>query len=516
MSSAKVIGRNLAFNWFSQGANLIVMFFLSPFVIHTLGLEAYGLWGVLNVLTGYMGVLDLGVRASTGRHIVLYLGKGDKQAVDQTIRTSLGFFTTISFVFIAAGFVLGWAFPTLFTNVSQQFYPLMPILMPVMALNVWFGTYSSVMSSVIIAHDRFDLARSVDLVVLAFRTVGTIFVLKSGYGLLGLAAVAVSCNVLSLFGNWLLANRLYSNLRVWPLLLDRLRLKELFSYGIAAAISTASIKIMGQTDLIIVVAMIGDTETGIYSAGASLLYYSSTFLGQIRTTFFPPVQRAVANGEMGQAKWLFFRQIHLSMFVTIPIFVGFICFGKQFLSLWIYDPILFPAEAIISAAAVMGVLAASKLLLLFTSSAQSLLAAMGYIGYTAKISVLEAVVNVLFSVVFVVTGWGLVGVAMGTLMGRFLVRTFPMSYLACKVAGISWVKLVKSIFLKLCLVGFLFAAICFGIQYFLPSNSWLMFAVQVVLSLLLYLFIAFPVLVPPADKLKIFNFAKSKLCECED
>jgi O-antigen/teichoic acid export membrane protein len=512
MSSAKVIGRNLAFNWFSQGANLIVMFFLSPFVIHSLGLAAYGLWGVLNVLTGYMGVLDLGVRASTGRYIILNIGKGDTRAVDKTIRTSLGFFSFISLVFIAAGFLIGLAFPKLFTNVSQEFYPIMPILMPLMALNVWFGTYGSVMSSVLIAHDRFDLARSVDMAVLAVRTVGTVFVLKSGYGLMGLVAVTVCCNLLSLLGNWLIARKIYPDLRVWPLMLDRTCLKELFSYGILAAISSASVKVMGQTDLIIVVAMIGDFETGIYSAGASLLYYSSTFLGQIRSTFFPPVQRAVARNEMGQARWLFFRQIHLSMFLTIPIFVGFICFGRQFLYLWVYDPVLFPDQAIFAAAAVMGLLAASKLLLLFTSSAQGLLDAMGLVRYNARISVVEAIVNILLSVTFVASGWGLAGVAMGTLSGRFLVRTFPMSYLACRAAGISWGKMFKNIFWKLSFTGALFAVICFAVQHFFPGGSWAMFALQVAVSLILYLFVAFPVLVPAADRAKVISFARGKTC----
>jgi O-antigen/teichoic acid export membrane protein len=272
------------------------------------------------------------------------------------------------------------AFPKLFTNISQEFYPIIPILMPLMALNVWFGTYGSVMSSVLIAHDRFDIARSVNMAVLAVRTVGTVFVLKSGYGLIGLVAVTIFCNLLSLLGNWMLARKIYPDLRVWPLLLDRTCLKELFSYGILAAISSASVKVMGQTDLIIVIAMIGDSETGIYSAGASLLYYSSTFLGQIRSTFFPPVQRAVARNEMGQARWLFFRQIHLSMFLTIPIFVGFICFGRQFLYLWVYDQVLFPEQEIFAAATVMGLLAASKLLLLFTNSAQGLLDAMGLVS----------------------------------------------------------------------------------------------------------------------------------------
>ncbi len=33
------------------------------------------------VVTGYMGFLDLGVRASTGRHVILYLGRDDHQSV---------------------------------------------------------------------------------------------------------------------------------------------------------------------------------------------------------------------------------------------------------------------------------------------------------------------------------------------------------------------------------------------------------------------------------------------------
>jgi O-antigen/teichoic acid export membrane protein len=76
MAKARIIARNLVANWVGHGANLVVMFFLSPFILHTLGITQFGIWQILMVLTGYMGILDLGVRASTGRHIVLYLGVG--------------------------------------------------------------------------------------------------------------------------------------------------------------------------------------------------------------------------------------------------------------------------------------------------------------------------------------------------------------------------------------------------------------------------------------------------------
>jgi len=91
VSSGRVHARNLIANWTGHGANLVVMFFLSPFIIHTLGSVEYGIWGLLGVLTGYAGLLDLGVRVSTSRYIVLYFGKGDDVRLDETIRTALGF-----------------------------------------------------------------------------------------------------------------------------------------------------------------------------------------------------------------------------------------------------------------------------------------------------------------------------------------------------------------------------------------------------------------------------------------
>ena len=42
------------------------------------------------------------------------------------------------------------------------------------------------------------------------------------------------------------------NLKLWPLILDKERVSELIKYGIGAFIISASIKIIGQTDLVIV------------------------------------------------------------------------------------------------------------------------------------------------------------------------------------------------------------------------------------------------------------------------
>ncbi len=91
--SARIHLRNLAFNWGGHAATLLVMFFLSPYIVGELDAVTYGIWSLLNVLTGYMGIFDLGVRASVGRHVALYLGKKDERGVDETIRAGFAFFS---------------------------------------------------------------------------------------------------------------------------------------------------------------------------------------------------------------------------------------------------------------------------------------------------------------------------------------------------------------------------------------------------------------------------------------
>lgn len=63
MSRARVYLRNITANWVGYGLNLVVMFFMSPFVVHTLGDERYGVWTLLVTLTGHMGLQQGGMEA---------------------------------------------------------------------------------------------------------------------------------------------------------------------------------------------------------------------------------------------------------------------------------------------------------------------------------------------------------------------------------------------------------------------------------------------------------------------
>jgi len=509
-------------NWSALVVNLVVMFFLSPFVVHTLGKMEYGIWSLLTVLTGYMGIMDLGVRASTGRHVILYLGKDDHEKIDHTIRTSLGFFSLTGGVVLAVGLLGGWVVPRAFSSIPHDYHGLVMILLPVMALNVWFSAISAVFSSVILAHQRFDIMRAIDIGTLAIRAVGTIVALKLGYGLLGLAIVVVATNVAGLVANWVIARRIYDRLKSWPLMLDKASVRELLTYGAAAFIGTISVKIIGQTDIVVVTAAISIPAAAVYSVGATLMYYSSNFMGNIGTTFFPSLQIAAARGEAGSVRWFYLRQVRLAMILGILLNVGFIVFAEPFMKLWMLGP-KFPLSSVQQAATVMAILAASKLLLLPEGGATGLLAATGRVNIMAAITLVEAVVNLGLSLAFVlVLKWGLAGVAAGTFFARLMVRTFVMPYCACGAVGLRFSTFAIRVGSSAIASGCLFAFACLGIRALIRIDSWPTFILASGLALVAYAPIALLLLVPADDirrlgrKIRQAMAGKAGTEACED
>lgn len=496
MSVNHVHARNLILNWGSYAATLVVMFLLSPFVVGSLDPVSYGIWSLLNVLSGYMGLLDLGVRASVGRHIALYLGKGDEKAIDETIRTGLGFFSLSGVFIIVAGIGIGWLFPHAFQNIPEDHYDTVRMLLPVMGINVWLSAVAAIYSSVLTAHNRFDFARCVDLAVLIVRTIGTIVALTEGTGLWGLAGAVLISNIVALIGNFVLSHKQHRGLKSWPFLYSKVRLREITRYGVAAFLSKASMKIIGQTDLIIAGAILTVASVREYSVGAMLVYYTGTLIGIIDGTFFPSMQKAVGRDDITVVGWLFFRQIRIAMLFGVPAFVGMALFARPFISLWMMQP-GFDDRSVIVAAGVMSILAMAKLPLVFVGGSVGVLAATGRIRVSATLTVVEAIVNLAISILFTVRfGWGLYGIAASTLVATLLVRAFWIPLLACRELDIKFVRMLFQLIIPSGVAAVGFAIICMLALQLFPPQTWTVFALDVGAVLLIYLAIGIPALLP--------------------
>src|ERR1700721_3115187 len=99
--------KNVASNWAGLGVNIAVGFFLSPFILHHLGDEAFGLWVLVFSLTGYYGIFDFGIRSSLVRYVSKFQAIDDKDQLARLVNTSLFTYSCLGLVLLVTTMVGG-------------------------------------------------------------------------------------------------------------------------------------------------------------------------------------------------------------------------------------------------------------------------------------------------------------------------------------------------------------------------------------------------------------------------
>ncbi len=92
--------KNVGSSWFGLGMNVIVGLFLSPFILHRLGDDAFGLWVLIFSITGYYGLFDFGIRSSIIRFVSKYTATRDYERLNEVLNTSLFSYSCLAVNFI--------------------------------------------------------------------------------------------------------------------------------------------------------------------------------------------------------------------------------------------------------------------------------------------------------------------------------------------------------------------------------------------------------------------------------
>jgi O-antigen/teichoic acid export membrane protein len=90
--------KNVSAVWLGLLVQVAVGFFLSPFILHKLGGNAFSLWVLVFSLTGYYGVFDLGIRSSIVRYVARFAATGDEDNLAKFLSTSVAFYLFVSLV----------------------------------------------------------------------------------------------------------------------------------------------------------------------------------------------------------------------------------------------------------------------------------------------------------------------------------------------------------------------------------------------------------------------------------
>jgi len=499
-----VLARNVLANWSVLVAEVLVAFFLTPFIVKGLGLPTYGVWSLLNSLVGYMGLIDLGIRGSVGRFINLYLAREAPDRVREVISTSLAFLTGGALLALVVAVVVGFQFGTLFPRTPADLLDDIRTALPILTLGLLLAFWGAVYRSLVLAFDRFDLANAVGLLGLALRAGFTVLVLELGGGLVGLVWVMVGTLFVTNVLNVVLAGKCFPGSGFARRWVSRERFAEMWRFGTVAFTSRTASTIAVQSGPVIAMAFIGPAAVGIYSIALQLVQTCQRILEQLGTVIYPSVMKLGGVEDRAGLKNVFLWYSRLVFLVGGLLYLGVIAFGPAFIGLWVGPDF---AEA----GLVARILAAGDLLMLAGSTATLTLFSLGRLKINLQVSVAEAIAMVLLAVLFAgPLAMGLPGLALGTALPMVVARGIAYPLAAARAIDLSYPAYLAKTAARVGAVAILIVPAFLYLEELFGARTWPTFFVAVAAATALYAVVAAPILLGWEGRTKVLELLRAR------
>jgi len=519
MGDARVYARNLFATWFGYVANLAVMFFLTRYVIGVLGTSAYGIWVLLVGLTGYLGLVEMGIRPSMGRFINYYLGRKEPEKVNAVISTAMMIFLVcgllLLIVAVTLNMVLGGLFPKLGDMVGDA---RMVILLT--AANLFLSFYGAAFLQVLVAHERFDITNAINLIILTLRTAGMVVVLYSGYGIVEMAWVLLGAGAVQLLMQALAAWRVFPALRISPKLASWACFRELFVFSIWAFLSSVSIQLLYWADQPMIAAILTMEMVAVYNIGSMLVMQARQLMTELGFPFSPQILQDCATKNFADIRRLVTWSTNLIMSLSMLLFLGFVFFGGEFLWLWLMQhsgggaddggPARFTSDDITLARDVMIILALAQLAATSTYVLSNVYNGLNRVRFAAVLTFIQSAVSVALMLVLLLAYRDARGAALGVAIPRVVFAAISTAA-ALRWIQYGWASYASTLLIRWGALAAVFCTVCLTINWLMPHVSWKWFVTKFAVAVTVYAPLAWYILLSRAERDRYGGTIRSKL-----
>lgn len=404
MSLALRALKNVTSSWAGLALNIAVGFFLSPFILHHLGDDAFGLWVLIFSLTGYYGIFDFGIRSSLIRYVSKFQATGDKDQLARLINTSLFSYSCLGAVLMVPTIVGSFYVDRLF-HIPPAFLHDARTLFFVVGASLALGFPLGISGGILEGLQRFYLLNWTNMVSLVVRATLIVLALRHGYGLLTVALITVSLPLITSAIRAGLAHRILAIPYGWKYV-DRESMRQVANYGSVTFMIIVAARLRFKTDAVIIGSMLSAAAITHFSIGARLVDYAGEVVSSLAQIFTPMSSQFHATGDYDRLRKIFIAGNRACAFVVFPITVSLIVMGKSVIEAWM-------GPRYVSSYIILLILLIPSTLYNMQTTSNRILFGMSQHRSLAIIVLIEGVANVILSVLLV-RPFGIVGDAMGT------------------------------------------------------------------------------------------------------
>jgi O-antigen/teichoic acid export membrane protein len=319
----------------SFGANAIVGFLLMPFIVHSLGDRLFGYWTLAGTLLGYYGLIDLGIVSAVQFFVAKALGEKDQESASRTVSTVLVYFSLAGLIIFAVAFFVGVLSRTFIADAHEA--RLFQRVVWITGFGFMLGFPGRTFIGVITAHLRLDLFSMVNIGVLLFRAGSIIYLLKAGYGIVGLAIVNVAVEILGYSVYFLITKRIFKELRLSIRLASFNELRRILGYSIFTFLIKTSDQLRFYFHSIIISGFIGVAAVTHYTIGSRMAIYFMDFMIALLGILSAVFSRFLGKKDNETTVRIFLLGTKISAAVATFVATCLILYGRPFIRAWVGD-----------------------------------------------------------------------------------------------------------------------------------------------------------------------------------
>jgi O-antigen/teichoic acid export membrane protein len=457
---------NVVWSWIGVAVNLVLGIVLSPIIVRRLGVERYGVWVLLFSTMDYLRLLDFGFRSAVINRCARHKARHEWAEVNQTIATAVLYFLLIA----TPCFLLAFAG----RDAAMDFFKIQPslqndarLLIVIIAFSISERLTVSPITGALEAFQRFDLINRAYIAALTTRAVGSIALLLSGHGLIGLAVLAVCVQIGEDLWNIISLKRVFPELRLSPRLVRVEALKGMFHYGKHSSVMAAANLISIQSPSTMLGYLRGPNDVAFFALPWRLLMYSTEAfakVGYITSSVTAEFDEKRDSRNVWNMAVVTNRHC-LALFMPLAVFLSL--YGTPLLTVWV-SPLfgrtsgpLLPVLAVPFLFAIAGQ---------FNSGA--VLVGQGRHALYAYGIVVE-VISSIAAMFFVVPRYGAFGAACVVAVSLMVSRCLYLAAIMCRINGFSVYEYIDAIYTRALLCALPVIVVAALLRFtVLPGRNW--------------------------------------------
>ena len=313
---------------------LAISFFLSPYIVRNIGVDANGFITLANNFINYVALISIALNTLSSRFVTINIVKEDYENANKYY--SSVFFSNLFISGIIAAF---GTFLIVFMNkildVPDRLLPDVRLLFAVLFLNSVISTIGTVFSIATFATNKLYISSIVTIITNLIRVISllTLFsVFSPKLYFVGLSSLIAT--VVLIICNYIITRKLLPPLKIDCKNFQFKKVKELVSGGIWSSVNRLGAILLNDLDLLITNIFIDATSMGVLSLSKTVPNAINGVVGNIVQIFAPNYTRLYAEEKKEELISAIKQSMKIMGIITnIPVIVLVVC-GERFYKLW--------------------------------------------------------------------------------------------------------------------------------------------------------------------------------------